>query len=223
MLEWRRRQVVAGIVRNMTKSKHSEARIQSLVQRMRDDIRFGAFAFGDWLKLINLQNRYDAKQFEIRKVLSELKREGLVDHTVNAGFRVSRPDPAQREQMRYVRTVLERSAAPLIILNATDKAIARLTELNEEFENSIQSQGRRRQAETNSAFHQELYALAGNAILINLIYDLRERSHYGTTGRWLDTEGLKASAADHRQIINAIIQREPTELERLIVNHIHSF
>jgi DNA-binding GntR family transcriptional regulator len=207
----------------MTKSKHSGARLQSLVQQMRVDIRFGAFGFGDWLKLIDLQHRYDAKQIEIRSVLNELKVEGLVEHTANFGYRVGTPNPAEREQMRYVRTILERSAAPLIILNATDEAVAELTRLNEEFVISIELEGRQPQSEANSNFHRHLYALACNDVLITLIHDMRERSHYGTTGRWNDIDGLKASAIDHVQIIDAIAKRDPVELERVIVNHIHAF
>lgn len=207
----------------MTKSKHSEARLRSLVQQMRDDIRFGAFDFGEWLKLIDLQNRYDAKQIEIRRVLNELKVEGLVEHTANFGYRVGTPNPAEREQMRYVRTILERSAAPLIILNATDEALAELVRLNKAFVSSIELEGRQLQSEANSNFHRELYALASNQVLIALIHDLRERSHFGTTGRWHDVEGLKASAIDHEQMIQAIAQRDAVELERVIANHIHAF
>lgn len=186
-------------------------------------MRFGVFGPGDWLKLVDLQSRYDATQFEARKLLSELKNEGLVEHKINAGFRVASPDPLEREQMRYVRSVLERSAAPLIAARATEQDICDLERIAEEFDMSISSQGRQRQAQTNREFHDRLYGLAGNTVLINLIHDLRERSHYGTTGRWNDDSGLKASSEEHMKIIEALRRRDPHELERLIVQHIESF
>lgn len=207
----------------MTKSANSPARIAHLVQQMRDDIRFGGFTFGQWLKLVDLQDRYGAKQFEMRKVLNELKTQHLVEHTPNAGFRVATPDPTQREQMRFVRTVLERSAAPLIAARATEEDIAELTKLATEFRSTISLEGRQHQAAANFAFHDRLARIAGNAVLARLIHDLREQSHYGTTGRWLKSEGLTASADDHFAMIEAIRKRDPIELDRQITHHIESF
>ena len=207
----------------MTKSSSSTARIAQLVQQMRDDIRFGAFTFGQWLKLVELQERYGAKQFEMRKVLNELKAQHLVEHKQNSGFFVATPDPAEREQMRFVRLVLERSAASLIAARATQDDIADLKRCATQFKTTIQLNGRQYQAAANFAFHDRLARITGNAVLARLIHDLREQSHYGTTGRWRSNEGLQESAEEHFAMIEAIEKRDPIELERCITRHIESF
>lgn len=207
----------------MAKSEHSAQRAAALVHQMRDDIRFGDFEFGQWLKLTNLQKQYDASQHEVRRALAELKGEGVVEHKANAGFRVAMPDTSDRAEMVYVRSVLERSAAPLIAAKATDEDVERLEALAAEFDRSILSDGRRNQAACNAAFHHCLYSIAGNELLIELIHNLRERSHFGTTGRWRSTEGLAEASHDHMRIVEAIRKRDPTELERLIMHHIRSF
>lgn len=207
----------------MTKSSSSAARVAELFRQMRNDIKFGAYNFGQWLKLIELQQRYGATQFEIRKVLVRLEAERLVEHKANAGYRVATPDPAERGQMRYVRMVLERSTAALIAARATEADIADLTRMAEAFEATIGLEGRQEQAAANMAFHNRLYAIAGNAVLSDLIRELRDRSHYGTTGRWRGPEGLRASGTEHFEMIEAIRRRDPLELERLIVRHIESF
>ena len=207
----------------MTKSSSSSARISQLVLQMRDDIRFGAFTFGQWLKLVELQDRYDAKQFEMRKVLNELKTLRLVEHRQNSGFYVATPDPAEREQMRFVRVVLERSAAPLIAARATAEDIIDLRRLATEFQETIRLDGRQFQAAANIAFHDRLAKVTGNSVLARLIHDLREQSHYGTTGRWRSDEGLQESAREHFSMIDAIEKRDPVELERQATRHIESF
>lgn len=207
----------------MTKSSSSAARVAELFRQMRNDIKFGAYQFGQWLKLIELQQRYGATQFEIRKVLGRLEAERLVEHKANAGYRVATPDPAERGQMRYVRTILERSTAALIAARATEHDIAELTRLAQAFDETIGLEGRQEQAAANMAFHAKLYAIAENAVLSGLIQELRDRSHYGTTGRWRGPEGLRASGAEHFEMIEAIRRRDPLELERLIVRHIESF
>ena len=190
---------------------------------MRDDIRFGTYSFGQWLKLIDLQKRYRATQFEIRRVLDSLKTERLVEHRVNHGFRVATPDPAERRQMQFVRTVLERNTASLIAARASAADIDALQGLAQAFDQSVELEGRQLQAAANSAFHQRLYELAGNPILSGLIRELRERSHYGTTGRWRSTEGLHESSVEHFLMVEAIRHRDPIELDRLIARHIEAF
>lgn len=207
----------------MPKSNSYGGRIAELVQRMRDDIRFGAYEFGAWLKLIDLQERYDANQAEMRRVLAELKVQRLVEHRANFGFRVATPNAAEQREMRQVRVVLERSTAPLIVARATAEDIAELRQLSLQFEACILEKGRRHQALANTAFHERLYRIAGNQVLIDLIHELRERSHYGGSHRWRLEEGMRASATQHDTIIDAIERRDPVELERQIAQHIEPF
>lgn len=207
----------------MAKSKEAAEQLVALVQQIRNDIVFGAYEPGTWLKLGELQERHGASAFHIRRALDELKNLKLVDHVANAGFRVATPDEAAREETRFVRKVLERSAAPLIAAKATEEDILTLRELAAAFEHSIRSEGRRDQARANHNFHEKLYSIAGNATLSEMIKELRSRSHQATTGRWRSSEGLEESNAEHYRIIAAIAEHDPYELERVIVGHIESF
>jgi DNA-binding GntR family transcriptional regulator len=207
----------------MTKSNESAARLDRLVRAIRNDIIFGVYDPGARLKLAELQERYGATLSEARRALAELKSGQLVEHVVNSGYRVATPDETRRAQMRFVRTVLERSAAPFIVARATAKDLAALRELAERFDRSTGLQGRQEQAAANHDFHERLYATTGNAVLCEAIKDLRSRSHFGTTGRWRTVEGLKASSSDHFRMIEAIEDRDPVRLERVIVDHIEGF
>ena len=207
----------------MPKSHAAAERLDGLVRRIRNDIKFGSFSHGEWLKLIELQQRYGATQFDIRKALGELKTQRLVEHRANHGFRVATQDPVQRDQLYFVRTAIERSAAALVVERASADDIAILERLAIAFDHSVESAGRQPQAATNAAFHDHFFAIAGNPILVETVQSLRERSHFGTTGRWRTTEGLRASGAEHHAMIAAIARRDTARLDRLIVDHIAAF
>lgn len=207
----------------MAKSRESADQLALLIKEIRNDIIFGAYAPGTWLKLTDLQAHHGASAFHIRRALAELANLKLVDHAANAGFRVATPDDSTRVETRFVRTVLERSAAPLIAARATSEDVAELARLAEAFDQSIMAEGRREQALANHNFHSKLYATAGNQVLCDMIDELRNRSQHSTTGRWRSVDGLRASSLDHFSIVKAIEMRDPIELDRIIVRHIESF
>lgn len=60
-------------------------------------------------------------------------------------------------------------------------------------------------------------------MLVETVQSLRERSHFGTSGRWRSTEGLRGSGAEHHEMVTAIGQRDADGLDRLIVRHIAAF
>ncbi len=207
----------------MAKSHASAGRLDELVRRLRNDIKFGSFSHGEWLKLIDLQQRYGATQFDIRRALVELKSQRLVDHRPNHGFRVATPNPVEREQLYFVRTAIERSAAALVVERAGADDLAALERLATDFDGTVDSAGRQLQAAANAAFHDYFFAITGNPVLVETVQSLRERSHFGTTGRWRSEHGLRASGAEHRQMVDAIARRDADALEQIIVRHIAAF
>jgi DNA-binding GntR family transcriptional regulator len=207
----------------MAKSKASAEQIADLVIRLRDDLKFGAYDFGQRLKLSELQETYSASQFHVRQALTQLKAMKLVEHRHNYGFSVCEQDPVGRSELRQVRMTLERSAVPLIIARATAEDIAELRRLAEAIAAMIGTSGRQELAAANIAFHRYIYRVAGNRVLSDLINSLREQSYYATTGRWRTLEGINASSNDHFAMVDAIERRDPVELDRLIFLHIQAF
>ena len=206
----------------MSKLAGSAERHTLLLRRIGADLEFGAYDSGQWLKLIDLQRRHRATQFEVRQVLNALKTRGLVEHRPNYGFRVARPDAVESERITYVRAAVESSAARLIVERATARDIADLVTLNRTFTRSIRMPGRHRQASANQAFHDRLFAIAANPVLAEMIQALRSR-HYASAGRWRSLAGLRASGDEHRRMVNAVRKRDRAMLERLIVRHIAAF
>lgn len=207
----------------MAKSKESAARVDRLVETIVNDITYGAYQAGDRLKLADLQARYGSTQFEVRKALATLANRRLVEHVHNAGFRVLNNDDKERSDFDYVRVLLETTAARFVIARATEGDIAELRRLAETFAQSITHDGRQDQIEANENFHTRFYDICGNSILAKTISDLRNLYDISTSGRWRTLEGLKVSAAQHHQLVDAVAARDVMQLERLIIEHVQGF
>jgi DNA-binding GntR family transcriptional regulator len=207
----------------MAKSRDAAEQLAELVGNIRRDITFGAYEPGAWLKLTTLQRQHGASAFQIRRALDELKSSKLVDHQANAGFRVASPDDSTRAETRFMRTLLEGSAASFIVARADAANVAELQRLATAFEATIGQEGRQTQASANYNFHTYMYSLTGNTVLSEMIGELRNRSPQPTTGRWRSVEGLRESNRDHFAMIEAIKARDPYELQRVIARHIEAF
>ncbi len=207
----------------MAKSKKSAEIVGKVAEQLSTDIRLGAFDFGQRLKLSELQDRYSASQYHVRQALAQLKASRLVEHQQNFGFRIVEQSKDEREDLRAVRATLERSAVPLIVAKAVPADVTRLQQLAKRFDEAAESANRQKVVSANLAFHEALYRVAGNRILEQLISEMRERSVYGTTGRWKDPGGLRASAVEHHQMVDAIKSRDPVQLDKLVFLHIQWF
>lgn len=205
----------------MKRQDTDQGRIETLVAAIRDDILYGVYRAGEWLKQIDLQERYAANRFEVRQALVELKNRHLVEHKVNSGFRVASPDPDELLQMKAVRTILEAGAAAMVVDRATAADLAALDDLATRFEQAIETGDPPTRTELNFAFHRRLYDIAGNPVLAGMIREMRERGQDGTTGRWYTLAGVRLSAREHHDMIAAIRDRDAETLRRLIDQHIN--
>nr|WP_245215054.1 GntR family transcriptional regulator [Pararoseomonas indoligenes] len=194
-----------------------------MARRLREDIVFGRWFPGTWLKQSELEQHYGAGRSEVRGALAETTRHGLVEHEPNRGYRVTRPDPVRQAELRAVRAALEGAAAELVAANATPADIALLRDSAETFAAAVPDGDRHVLVGANHGFHRSLYALCGNATMAELIRDLRERAISGTTGRWATPRGLVETAAQHLRMVEAIAARDAPALRRLIETHILYF
>lgn len=205
----------------MKRQEMDRGRVDRLVEAIRDDILYGIYRAGEWLKQIDLQERYAANRFEVRQALVELKNRRLVDHKVNSGFRVASPDADDLLHMKVTRTILETGAADPVVARATAADMADLSSLADRFEQAIETGDPPTRIELNYAFHRRLYDIAANPVLAGLIHDLRERGQSGTTGRWYTLAGARKSAQEHHEMVAAIRDKDTDALKVLIDRHIN--
>ncbi|WP_170182040.1 GntR family transcriptional regulator [Phreatobacter stygius] len=191
-----------------------------LAAEMAAAIRDGAYRPGEWLRQIDLEERFGAKRFDVRSALSELAVRGTVEHVVNRGYRIAVPDMVAIREVLAIRILVEVEAARQALPHIGPAELARIRTLQQAFETAIAHGSRVDQAHTNAAFHDAIYGHAPNRSLAELTTEMRNRSIRWPIALWPSHAALEKSAADHRAIVAALEAGDVEALVEAVRRHI---
>jgi DNA-binding GntR family transcriptional regulator len=193
---------------------------RALASEIAQAIRLRMYRPGEWLRQIDLEEKFQATRFDVRGALEELAVRKTIEHVPNRGYRVMEIDLATYRAIRDTRIILEAGAMAGVVAHIGEAAIARLAELATAFSVAAATGTRTEQSEINSAFHHLIYASCGNPVLDETIWALRDRSRGSSVTVWASHEALLASARDHHAMVEALRRRDAAELASLITRHI---
>ena len=177
---------------------------RALASEIAQAIRLRMFRPGEWLRQIDLEEKFQATRFDVRGALEELAVRKQIEHVPNRGYRVAEIDMATYRAIRDTRIILEAGAMTSVVAAIDDAKIARLAELAADFSRAVASGTRVEQSEINSAFHHLIYASCGNPVLDETIWALRDRSRGSSVTIWASHEALLASARDHHEMVRRV-------------------
>lgn len=193
---------------------------EQLIDRMVRDINLGVFSAGEWLKQIDLERKYGANRLAVRRVLDELVAKRLVQHIPNKGYRIYELSPEQRKEIAEIRIILETSTAQSIVENASEKDVAELTALAENFKGLTYEGTMLDLNVANLAFHKKLFSLCSNKSLIELIMEVQQRGPAAPVTRWQSFAQLDKAANDHFLIVDKVREEDVEALKAAIKSHI---
>jgi DNA-binding GntR family transcriptional regulator len=192
----------------------------SLVSRLEADLLGGVFRPGEWLKQTDIETNYDAHRFDVRMALLDLKTRQLLEHVPNRGYRVANLSQQDREELIEARTVLELAAARRVVKFATDIDVAALDGIVDEFDANMQDADLPVLRALNAKFHDRLYAICGNRVLMEEIKALRHRGLPGVRG-WRAVSSIQRSNRDHRDMVRMVEARDADGLVQVIEKHLN--
>ena len=202
------------------KRRNTGTRRAMLANEIAQAIRLRMFRPGEWLRQIDLEERFQATRFDVRSALDELAVRKTIEHVPNRGYRVAEIDMKTYKEIQATRVILETAAAEGIAAHVDVAAIARLTELATQFSAAVLTGSRTEQSEINRAFHQLLYSFCGNAVLGEMIWGLRDRERGTQMTVWSSHESLLRSDREHFAMIDALKAGDAPRLARVIAEHI---
>jgi len=191
-----------------------------LADEIAQAIQLGEFRTGEWLRQIDLEERFAATRFDVRTALEALVVRKEVQHVRNRGYKVPALEPEMISYHRDVRVILECGAVPKIVENATDDDVLRLAELADAFSAAANSGTHIDQSRTNREFHEAMHALTRNPVLVETIWSIRDRGRSAPFTIWRTPDTLRRSDADHHQMVHCIRERDAAGLAEVIENHI---
>ena len=191
-----------------------------LVAEIAAAILQGDYRPGEWLRQIDLEETFAAKRFDVRSALTELAARGMVTHVANRGYRVIEPDLTVVREILAIRMLLEVEAATQALPHIGPAELEKIKAAQMAFEDAVAHGSRADQANTNAAFHDEIYRHAPNHSLSQLVVEIRNRARPGPIALWPSHADLQRSAAHHVDIVAAIEARDVNGFVAAVRRHI---
>lgn len=204
----------------MTSSTQKHKPKRQLATEIAAAIRDGAYRSGEWLRQVDLEEKFNAKRFDVRTALAELALRKTVVLVPNRGYRVALPDINEMHEILAIRILLEVEAAMLALPNIGPDETREIEEWAKAFERAISDGRIVDQSRANDAFHDAIYRHAPNRKLVELVIEMRERAIPGPITLWPSHDSLMRSAAEHRGILAALESRDGKALVEAVRGHI---
>lgn len=204
----------------MTVGTNSISLEERVYLQLEEEILTGKLCDGEQLREIALSERLGVSRTPIRGALHRLAEEGLVELSANKGATVVGISESDIKDIYAVRMRLEGLAARLAAerMNGSDKA--RLTEIVELSEFYVKRGDEKRRSELDSEFHNLIFSASGSRHLNKILSDLHRNIKAYRRLSLKNTNRAEKSISEHREILEAILNKNADEAERLTSVHI---
>ena len=190
-----------------------------IFKEIESDILSGCFKPRERLVEMDLISRFGVSRTVIREALKSLEARGLVRATPYRGVVVADLTTEEIEEIYFVRTELEKIAAKLVIEHITSKEIQELKRLSKEVARHLREKTHQ-MIEKDSEFHRIIFKACHNSYLYEVIDYLRTKAHIVRFNAWSLPRRIEQSIDEHREMIQAIEDKNLSKLEKLIVKHL---
>lgn len=184
------------------------------------EIISGAIPPGETLSECKLSAKYGVSRTPVRDALKSLEKQGLVEIIPNKCAIVVGVSTKDVEDIYDIRIYVEGLASRLACKYITDEEIEKLTEAVELQEFYLTKQNSSQMKDLDSRFHSLIYEFSRNKILKNT---LNGYHHTITKFRQVslnDRTRTKDAVEEHRQILEAIKNRDADLADKLTAIHV---
>lgn len=188
-------------------------------ERIERAILLGEYAYGTVLTEIQLCKDLGVSRTPVREALFRLEEEHLVRATPK-GALVLGITEQDLEDIYAARIRLEPLAGRLCCERITDSQCDEMRETVELQEFYVQKQNPAQIRVTDSAFHDLLYTCSGSRILEEILTPLHRKVQKYRQVSVSDPTRAVESSAEHRRILEAILQRDADATEQAVLDHI---
>ncbi|UVH59202.1 phosphonate utilization associated transcriptional regulator [Variovorax paradoxus] len=212
----------------MVTSNHSAAlaflQSSSLPMLMQEEIErlimTGELPVGSRINESELSQRFNTSRGPIREALRALEEAGLVRNEKNRGVFVREIAFEEADEIYELREALEEIIGRRVALAIRPDAIERLRAMLDAMRSAAQAQDVEQYAQLNLQFHEILLDTAGSKKLTETYKRLVKELHLFRM-RALDSGGgLRVSADEHRDIVDAIASGDPDTAGRALRQHV---
>ena len=200
-------------------------RATTLYRAIKEDIIRGSFSPREWLRIDVLRERYDTGASPLREALNRLSAEGLVVQQDQRGFMVADIDDKDVEEIIFTRCSLNEIMLPAALQRGDQAWEERVVLAQYHLSKTppFTSDGRVNDdyLARHREFHMSILAPCGSRWLLEMsekLFDWTQR-HQNLALRG-DVVGSRDVAAEHNDLVKAILSRDVQKSIRLLNEHV---
>ncbi|MBC3841239.1 GntR family transcriptional regulator [Streptacidiphilus sp. 4-A2] len=156
----------------------------------------------------------------VREAMLDLAKEGLVEVVRNKGFRIIGLTEQDLDDFTEIRALIEVPATVQAARRADPAALEPLRPVAREIVVAANAGDLIGYVEADRRFHLGLLAFTGNRHLVETVRDLRTRSRLYGLNHLVQAGLLVSSAEEHERLLDLMIARDLTGVERAISVHL---
>ncbi|MFT3819561.1 MAG: GntR family transcriptional regulator [Rubrivivax sp.] len=196
----------------------------AVYERLRAEIIANRLPQGEKLPLAQFQEQFGVSLSVVREALSRLAAEGLVVAEAQRGFRVSPISKADLIDVTRTRIAIEGLALQLAIAKGDSAWQAAVEQTYERMRNVMRATQRDQWAEAHARFHRLLVAPCDSPWLLrfrDILFEQAERYRYAAITGIRPPKQAEIDA-QHRALVDAVLQRNPAKAQMAIDAHFTS-
>lgn len=194
---------------------------ESVATRLRHLILTRELRPGERLVQSELAGQLGVSRTPIREALHRLESDGLVKISPHKGASVADLSISELDEIYTIRIAIEGYGAYLAAQSITDEDLERLEVLVRRMREVFEQRDRWRLLEVNRGFYAELYAIANQPRLYELIMKHIDLAELYRRMAFAMDNYFRNTIADHEELLGAFRRHDPKEAERLTKAQLH--
>ena len=190
----------------------------SVYSQLRDEIRSGRLPSGTPLAEKSLAENLKISRTPIREALRRLQEDGLVEIKHGRGAWVRAVSFREIIEVYEIRELVEPYAAHLAASNLSPDSARQLREMLDNFVEASRQPGISLRWQVDAKLHDVILEAAGNALLREMVWDLRMQTERAFT--YMQESRLELFRQEHVQLINTILSGDGDAAEELMREHL---
>ncbi len=188
-------------------------------EKLESDILLGKYSRGEVLSESRLSAELGVSRTPIREALRRLEQEHIIEETAK-GIIVVGISEKDLTDIFLIRENLEALAASLAAQNSTDEQLDELKEALELQEFYLNKNDSDRIKKMDNRFHNMIYKLTGSMTFYDTLLPLHKKVQKYRRASIESKSRAFDSVKEHREIYNAIAERNPEKAAQCTTRHI---
>jgi len=191
-------------------------------ETLREAIVSGTLKPGERLMEIQLAEELGVSRTPVREAIRKLELEGFVVMIPRRGTYVADLSIKDVNEVFEIRTALDILAAGLAVERITEEELEQLERVLVEIGEYIEQNDIEKIVAADSRYHDILYRASRNDRLVGIINNLREQFTRFRSISMAYPGRIKNTVEEHRQLVEAIAQRDIALAQRLAREHMEN-